>query len=254
MTSNKYYQDEIELELLSKYFEPNDTQIEIEHGDLLYTTSFNQQGNQYISYRTWTWVFICLCLIPVYGVGLLCLLYTPVLKYIVRSDIERRIMYITSESVVYKTSVPVHCVPCCGSHITERHVLLPLITDVVVSQGCCEKRWGLYTVQLENAGQARGKGSTADVSVTGLDDYKQFKRVVLCAATAHRAGLRITQEDVARLLLPASKTPLTYYQDILAANKKVTMSDPRIIESIRNTNDTLDKLTDILISDPGSIV
>lgn len=168
---------------------------EEEHGRILYRASFEEQCELYVSYMTWLCFFISLAMIIMYGLGLLLLLYIPVARYIARRDIQTRRLYITAENVVYKTRPPSAC-PCLGFNKTEKHILLPLITDVVLSQSWFQAWFGLWTVTIENAGQGGGPNKSADLRVEGISEPELFKKILLRAATAKRAGLQFTSDDV----------------------------------------------------------
>jgi hypothetical protein len=65
--------------------------------------------------------------------------------------------FVTSEGVVYKTRPPA-CCPSCGVNKREKHCMLPLVTDVVLSQSWLEAKWGIWSVKIENAGQGGAQG------------------------------------------------------------------------------------------------
>jgi len=98
--------------------------------------------------------------------------------------------------VVYKTSAPAFC-PCFGVNKTEKHILLPLITDVILSQSWFEAWFGIHSMKIENPGQAGANPqSGADVIIQGIFQPEIFKKVLLRAAGAKRAGLQFTADDV----------------------------------------------------------
>lgn len=168
---------------------------EVEHGKVLYRASFKENEAAYVKYTTLTFVFLCLTVgLAMYGLGIFFLLYIPIWRYRARKDMQRRRLYITSESIVYKTNIPALC-PCCGDNKKEQHVLLPLVTDVTVQQGFVEAWFGLFSLKIENAGQG-SPGSGADVSIQGLSDPKLLKRIILCAASAKRAGQTFSSDDI----------------------------------------------------------
>lgn len=177
---------------------------DLEHGRVLYRASFEEMEDTYVRYRTWALFFIGLAMIFAYGLGFLILLWIPVLRYIARQDLRSRRLYITSENVVYKNAPPA-CCPCFGVNRTEKHILLPLITDVVLSQSWFEAWFGIWTVTIENAGQGGGGGgnnhaATPDLKIQGIYQPELFKKLLLRAATAKRAGLQFTVDDVEGIL------------------------------------------------------
>jgi len=175
---------------------------------ILYRATFSEKSiKEYLSYATYKWVFVSLAMIFAYGLGILMLLYTPVMRHIFEQDIRNRRLYITSESIVYKTSVPC-CFPCCGRNKQEKHVLLPLVTDVLLTQGCFEAKFNIQTIKVENAGQSGGEQSLKfDLQCQGLDDPQLFKRIALMAATAKRNGRHVTSDVIAEAVRGVISTP-----------------------------------------------
>ena len=127
-------------------------------------------------------------------IGVLILMWLPVYRHLARKEIQARRLYITSENLVYKTAVPA-CCPCLGISKTEKHVLLPLITDVILSQSWFEALFSLHSVRVENPGQS-GADVGADLTIQGIHQPELFKKVLLRAAGAKRAGLQFTADDV----------------------------------------------------------
>jgi len=191
--------------------ETRDDEEEYEHGRVLYRAVFSAQSQAaYVSYATWSYAFLCLALTFAYGIGILMILYTPVVRHIAKRDIATRRLFITTESIVYKTRPPC-CVPSCGVNKREKHVLLPLVTDVVLSQSWLEAKFGVWSVNVENAGQggqADAKGGRFDLSTRGIEDPKLFKRVCLMAATARRTGVALTEDLVQRTIREGSEAAM----------------------------------------------
>jgi len=208
---------------------------EYEHGKILYQTNFSHREEQYVKYKSMKFFLACLIMIPFYGIGILMLIYLPVYAYIARRDIRSRRLYITTESVVYRTAPPVHVVPCCGVTMTEKHTLLPLVTDVIVEQGCLQSKYGIHSIKIENAGQTGGK-KTYDVEIDGLDDPREFKKILLIAATARRAGRNITENDIQQLQKNEDVFGSGLYPSPQNNNES---SNPMVLEQLQKTNETL---------------
>jgi len=118
-------------------------------------------------------------------------------------------LYITTESVVLKTNSPA-CIPCFGDNKSEKHVLLPLVTDVVIEQGYMEAWFGLHSVKIENAGQGDiSNGTRVDLKIQGITNPQLFKKILLRAATVKRNGLAFTQEDVRAIVSNRNPVPLS---------------------------------------------
>lgn len=107
-------------------------------GKILYRATFDELENNHVNYDTVLWVLISLLLILAWGVGILMLIYLPIRRYILRQDIHSRTLYVTSHAIVYKVTRPAF-LPCLGFTTIEKHVLLPLVTDVIVEQGVCRQ-------------------------------------------------------------------------------------------------------------------
>jgi hypothetical protein len=169
---------------------------EEEYGNsLLVFGRFRNNTWSYVWYYTSGYILLSILLIPAYGVGLIMLLLAPAMIYVKYQDMINRRLFVTSETLVYKTSVPA-IIPCCGNNVSEKHVMLSLITDVIVEQGWYAACFGLYTVKIENAGQGAGPNALADLRIVGLEDAKNFKKVVLRAVTAKRNGVPLQASDI----------------------------------------------------------
>lgn len=170
--------------------------------DIIYAASFKRNANTYMFYASLAYMLICIPLILAYGIGLILLLWSPVLWYLNYMDITTRKLFVTSDSIIYITSPPA-CIPCLGVNKTEKHCLLALVTDVVVSQSWYAGCFGLDVVQIENAGQggmAGQKGKTPDLTFGGIEDAQTFKKIVLRAAAAKRAGQSLTRDSIESML------------------------------------------------------
>jgi hypothetical protein len=80
---------------------------ETELGEVVFRASFETFESNYVNYRVLMWVGFSTIMILAYGLGLVMLLYTPMIAYIARKDIQATRLYITSENVVVKV-----CSPC----------------------------------------------------------------------------------------------------------------------------------------------
>jgi len=220
---------------------------EVEHGKVLYHANFSQNEDRYMAYMTMRFVIYALILIPFYGAGLLLLLYIPVYRYIARQDIRSRRLYITSESVVYRTAPPIHIFPCCGVNKMEKHTLLPLVTDVIVEQGCLEAKYGIQSIKIENAGQTGGKSRTYDVEINGIDDPRMFKKILLLAATARRSGRSITENDIKDMQSNEGDIigNMGLYPSLNNNNRNEELN-PMILEQLQKSNDNLVMIINLL--------
>merc|ERR1719282_295449 len=167
--------------------------------DIIYAASSDGNEKRYMWY--WVVIYVCFCLpfVLLYGVGLLFLLYTPVIGYIAFQDISTRKLFITSDSVIYISQPPAFC-PCFGLNRSEKHVLLSLVTDVIHSQNWLAACFTLNTVSIENAGQGGGAKTNVDISFVGLKNSKEFKKLLLRAAAAKRNGRNMSRDDVENFL------------------------------------------------------
>lgn len=168
---------------------------ETENGRLLYRASFDDTVDRYVSYMTWKYVLICLAFVLLYGIGIFMLMLLPAMRWYWRRELLNRRLYVTSENIVYKTNVPA-CFGCCGYNKTEKHILLHLVTDVVLQQGCFEARWGLFSLKIENPGQMGQTTPGADVVIQGIGSPQEFKKLVLAAGSARRAGRQLCKDDI----------------------------------------------------------
>ncbi|RYR20169.1 hypothetical protein Ahy_B03g065257 isoform B [Arachis hypogaea] len=111
--------------------------LDLEGGEsdaVLYAASFVESEEKFVKYNTVQWVLYSLLLILAWGIGFLMLLYLPVRRFVLRTDIRSRKLYLTPNSIVYKVTRPVPF-PCFGVLQKEKHVLLQNVADVVVEQG-----------------------------------------------------------------------------------------------------------------------
>ncbi|KAI3888195.1 hypothetical protein MKX03_012074 [Papaver bracteatum] len=92
-------------------------------------------------------------------------------------------LYITPNSIVYKVVKPV-AFPCFGVLKKEKHILLPLIADIVIEQGYLQSYFGVYSIRIENVGVRRS--SSDDVHIHGVANPREFRKVVL----THLANLK----------------------------------------------------------------
>lgn len=69
---------------------------------ILYNASFAEMEDKYIKYKTTWWVLTSLLLVLAWGIGLLMLIYIPILRYGLRKDFRSRKLYVTPNTVVYK--------------------------------------------------------------------------------------------------------------------------------------------------------
>ncbi|XP_057967438.1 uncharacterized protein LOC131157368 [Malania oleifera] len=143
---------------------------------VLYTASFKEMEDNYVKFQTARWILYSLLLILAWGIGLFMLLYVPVRRYILRRDIQSRKLYVTQNAIVYKVKKPVPF-PCFGVLKKEKHVLLPLVADIVVEQGYLQSLFGVYSVRIENVGVRRPPSD--DVQIQGIVNPHAFRKVVL---------------------------------------------------------------------------
>lgn len=177
-----------ELELL----EEEDSEL----GEVVYRARFTKFEQNFVNYRTVCWVLLCFPCILLYGLGLLMFFWTPVIRYIARKEIQSTRLYITSENVVVKRAPPSTC-PCLGRNESEKHVLLHLVTDVILTQGWLARYFGIHHIKIENPGQAQRGSQGADLEVVAVEDPRLVKKLLLTAAAAKRNGKAITKELVA---------------------------------------------------------
>ncbi|GFP87265.1 hypothetical protein PHJA_000870100 [Phtheirospermum japonicum] len=168
-----------------------------DEGPALYTASFAESEENFVKYQTARWVLYSLLLILAWGIGLFMLMYLPVRRYILRSDIRSRKLYVTPNSIVYKVRRPVPF-PCFGVLKREKHVLLPSVANVVIEQGYLQSLFGVYSVRIENIGVTRPPSD--DVQIQGVVNPHAFRKAVLVHLANMRAevlsGQVSTVEDI----------------------------------------------------------
>ncbi|XP_024521259.1 uncharacterized protein LOC9633392 isoform X3 [Selaginella moellendorffii] len=103
-------------------------------GRIIYKASFEEMEDRFVNYDSVQWCLISLLLVLAWGAGIFMLLYLPVRRSIMRSDFRSRKLYVTDNAIVYKVSRPAWF-PCFGVNRTEKCLMLPLVTDVVIEQG-----------------------------------------------------------------------------------------------------------------------
>eukprot|EP00999_Lentomonas_sp_LEN2_P000157 NODE_1149_length_986_cov_184.387660_g1104_i0.p1 GENE.NODE_1149_length_986_cov_184.387660_g1104_i0~~NODE_1149_length_986_cov_184.387660_g1104_i0.p1 ORF type:complete len:239 (-),score=41.47 NODE_1149_length_986_cov_184.387660_g1104_i0:225-941(-) len=160
------------------------------NGPVLFEADFSSE-DKYVRYTMFAWIIGCFVMLLCYGLGLFMVCYTPVFLWIVRREYRRRRLFITPEHVCFQTNRP-WVLPCCGQTKREKHILLGLVTDVILEQGCLQEKFGIWGIRLKNAGQG-GSQPGADLNVVAISNAAHFKRAVLAAATAKRAGVEITE-------------------------------------------------------------
>lgn len=185
--------DYVEARLLTDPVSQTEDEESGEFGRIVYQASFEEMENSYVNYDTVQWILISLVLILVYGVGLLMLLYVPIRRYVVRQDIRTRKLYVTTNAIVYKVTRPVF-LPCFGVTKREKHVLLHLVTDVVVEQGCLQSSYGISSIRIEGMPYYSRPTPGDDVRIQGLANVNLFKRIVLATASNLRKGQRPSGE------------------------------------------------------------
>eukprot|EP00252_Welwitschia_mirabilis_P023582 TRINITY_DN6702_c0_g1_i6.p1 TRINITY_DN6702_c0_g1~~TRINITY_DN6702_c0_g1_i6.p1 ORF type:complete len:167 (-),score=30.37 TRINITY_DN6702_c0_g1_i6:307-807(-) len=67
--------------------------------------------------------------------------------------------------------------PFLGSTSIERHVILSLVKDVILEQGCLQAIYGLHTIRVENV--ARGKAFINEFQIQGVVEPKTFRKAIL---------------------------------------------------------------------------
>ncbi|KAH7278350.1 hypothetical protein KP509_38G037400 [Ceratopteris richardii] len=152
-----------------------------EGGKVLHSASFSDFERRFLSYETLQWILISLLLTLAWGVGIILLLYTPVRRYIMKQDFRSRVLYVTSDAIVYKVTKPAF-IPWFGVSKIEKCILLPLITDIVLEQGCLQSLFGLHSIRIETLGQ--GPLDAYSVSVCGMNNPRKFRKAVLMATSA----------------------------------------------------------------------
>eukprot|EP00250_Pteridium_aquilinum_P032958 c5006_g1_i1 orf=133-975(+) len=171
--------DYLEAQLLTDPVAQIEYEESAEGGKILHTATFADLERRFLNYETLQWIVISLLLILAWGVGVILLLYTPIRRYIMQRDFRSRQLYVTSEAIVYKVARPAF-LPWLGVSKFEKCILLPLITDIVLEQGCLQSLFGLYSIRIETLGQ--GPLEACSISVCGMTNPRQFRKVVLIAS------------------------------------------------------------------------
>lgn len=173
-------QDEaIEINILERRLLSGSTSNEYADANddtVLYSASFEEMEDNFVKYQTALWILYSLLLILAWGIGLLMLLYLPILRHILRKDFRSRKLYVTPNAIVYKVTKPVSF-PCFGVMKKEKHVLLPSVADIVVEQGYLQSFFRIYSVRIENAGVRRP--ASDDVQIQGVAHPGAFRKAVL---------------------------------------------------------------------------
>lgn len=143
---------------------------------VLYAASFQEMEDNFLKYQTAQWVLYSLLLVLAWGIGLFMLLYLPIRRYILRKDIRSKKLYLTPNSIVYKVTRPVPF-PCFGVLKKEKHILLPLVADIVIEQGYLQSLFGVYSLRIENVGVRRPPSD--DVQIQGIANPSAFRKAVL---------------------------------------------------------------------------
>eukprot|EP00250_Pteridium_aquilinum_P018083 c2392_g1_i1 orf=546-1433(-) len=146
---------------------------------VLYRASFEEKEEGVVAYESARWVLLSLMLLLAWGVGLLMLLYLPFRRYAVRQDVRSRKLYVTTNAIVYKVVKPIF-LPCFGANRREKHILLSLVTDVAIEQGCLQSSYGIQSIQIENASRRKPPPGD-DLQIIGVDNPRMFRKVVLMA-------------------------------------------------------------------------
>ncbi|KAJ0799625.1 hypothetical protein HanPI659440_Chr03g0093641 [Helianthus annuus] len=147
-----------------------------EDEEVLYSASFLEAEDGFIKLKTTQWILYSLLLMLAWGLGLAMLLYLPLRRYILRTMIRSRNLYITPDAIVYKVTKPLPF-PCFGVLKKEKHVLLASVADVVIEQGYLQSRYGVYSIRIENVGVRRPPSD--DVQIEGVTNPQAFRKAVL---------------------------------------------------------------------------
>lgn len=171
----------MEAQLLSCNVEQQQQEDEDEEGGarVLYRASFEDKEERIVGYQSMQWVLLSLVLLLAWGVGFLMLLYLPFRRYTVRQDVRSRRLYVTSNAIVYKVEKPIF-LPCFGVNRWEKHILLSLVTDVAIEQGCLQSAYGIHSIKIENASRRKPPPGD-DLQIVGVDNPRMFRKVVLMA-------------------------------------------------------------------------
>jgi len=213
----------------------NDIEAEPEHGQLLYQASFEEES--FVRYHVMILFIVALCALAFYGIGLLFLLYLPIHAYVSRKDAQSRRLYITTESVIYKRAPPVPFCPCFGTTVTEKHTLLPLITDVIIVQGCLQAKYGLFSLIVSNAGRVDMSKTAYGIHIDGIKNPGEFKRVLLMVVIARRSGRIIRKKDV-EMLLRGEESNTTQEMTEVSETKS-----SQIVVQMQKNNETLEVIS-----------
>ncbi|XP_072996214.1 uncharacterized protein [Typha latifolia] len=151
---------------------------------ILYTASFEEVEDNFVKYQTARWLLYSVLMILVWGIGLLMLLYLPILIYVMRKDFRSRKLYLTPNAIIYKVMRPI-AFPCFGVLKKEKHIVLPSVADVVVEQGYLQSLFGIYSVRIENVGVRRP--ASDDVKIQGIAHPRDFQKAVLTRVLSMRS-------------------------------------------------------------------
>ncbi|KAK1551190.1 hypothetical protein Q3G72_031688 [Acer saccharum] len=166
----------VEVDSLERGLLSDDDDLKADDETILYTASFQEKEDNFVKYQMSQWVLYSLFLILAFGIGFFMLLYLPVRRYILREDIRSRKLYLTPNAIVYKVTRPVPF-PYFGVLKKEKHVLLPLVRDIVIEQGYLQSLFGVYSLRIENVGVRRPPSD--DVKIQGIANPSAFRKAVL---------------------------------------------------------------------------
>ena len=111
-------------------------EVDPDTGDvILFRGSF--QSKNLHGYFMLGFYLTCLMLLPLYGVGLILFLFTPLFYVKQRRRVSSMEMYVTSRAVVFKQTA--YSMGCCLAKTTEKHVMLDNITDVSYDQSFLQR-------------------------------------------------------------------------------------------------------------------
>ncbi|KAF5812459.1 hypothetical protein HanRHA438_Chr03g0097801 [Helianthus annuus] len=166
-----------------------------EDEEVLYSASFLEAEDGFIKLKTTQWILYSLLLMLAWGLGLAMLLYLPLRRYILRTMIRSRNLYITPDAIVYKVTKPLPF-PCFGVLKKEKHVLLASVADVVIEQGYLQSQYGVYSIRIENVDVRRPPSD--DVQIEGVTNPQAFRKAVLTRLSDMRTqALSCILEDAA---------------------------------------------------------
>lgn len=207
--------DQLEVMLLTDSLSFQEDDEGGDGGRILYKASFEEFEESYVNYQTTQWLLFSLLLILAWGVGFIMLLYLPLRRYIVRQEFRSRELYVTSNAIVYKVKRPVF-LPCFGVTRREKYMLLPLVTDVVIEQGCLQSAFGIFSIRIENAGLRRPL-SVDDAQIAGVVNPKHFRKVVLMTASSLRKE-RVTNK-ITSLAIPIKDEELPTFSSEIRSSR-----------------------------------